>query len=134
MSTQVIQLSESTQTAKEAASALSCALGQIVKSLVFRVNDDPILVLTSGSNHVDERLISRTIGARWEQPHVIMLAQVTIGSVQFGIITMGLAHGRLQVITDNDLRDPTKKRQCSLMGVDPTGKLLIAAGLHVRKI
>lgn len=90
MSTQVIQLSESTRTAKEAASALSCALGQIVKSLVFRVNDDPILVLASGSNHVDERLISRTIGARWEQPHVIMLAQVTIGSVRFGIITMGL--------------------------------------------
>ena len=43
VSTQVTQLSESTRTAKEAASALNCTLGQIVKSLVFRVKDNPIL-------------------------------------------------------------------------------------------
>lgn len=63
VNTQVTQLWESTRTAKEAASALNCALGQIVKSLLFRVNDAPILVLVSGSNHVDERLLESLIGS-----------------------------------------------------------------------
>lgn len=63
VNTKVTQLSESTRTAKEAASALNCALGQIVKSLVFRVNDNPILVLVSGSNHVDERLLESLVGS-----------------------------------------------------------------------
>ncbi len=36
---QVIQLSESARTAREAASALNCTLGQIVKSLVFGVKE-----------------------------------------------------------------------------------------------
>jgi prolyl-tRNA editing enzyme YbaK/EbsC (Cys-tRNA(Pro) deacylase) len=46
-----------TRTAQDAAAAIGCAVGQIVKSLVFLRGDEPVLVLCSGANTVDaERL------------------------------------------------------------------------------
>lgn len=43
-----------TRTAQQAADALGCELGQIVKSLIFKAGDELVLVLTSGVNRVDE--------------------------------------------------------------------------------
>lgn len=56
---QVIELPSSTRTAVEAAQAVGCQVGQIVKSLIFRTseNNQPILVLASGANRVDESRI-----------------------------------------------------------------------------
>jgi prolyl-tRNA editing enzyme YbaK/EbsC (Cys-tRNA(Pro) deacylase) len=46
-----------TRTAQDAAAAIGCDVGQIVKSLVFVRDDEPLLVLCSGANTVDaERL------------------------------------------------------------------------------
>ena len=45
---------EGARTAQDAAAAVGCEVGQICKSLVFRVGDDPLLVNASGSNRVDE--------------------------------------------------------------------------------
>ena len=42
-----------TRTAQQAADALGCELGQIVKSLIFKAGDEHVLVLTSGVNRVD---------------------------------------------------------------------------------
>jgi prolyl-tRNA editing enzyme YbaK/EbsC (Cys-tRNA(Pro) deacylase) len=60
----VIEHTESTRTAQEAADRAGCALGQIVKSLIFkgRQSGKPILVLTSGANRVDEKRISGYAG------------------------------------------------------------------------
>ena len=60
----VIEHSESTRTAQEAADRAGCELGQIVKSLIFKgkSSDKPILVLTSGANRVDEKRISEYAG------------------------------------------------------------------------
>lgn len=57
----VIEHAESTRTAQEAADRAGCELSQIVKSLIFRgrTSGKPILVLTSGANRVDEKLISK---------------------------------------------------------------------------
>jgi prolyl-tRNA editing enzyme YbaK/EbsC (Cys-tRNA(Pro) deacylase) len=44
---------EGTRTAADAAAAIGCDVGQIVKSLVFVADDEPVLALTSGSNRVD---------------------------------------------------------------------------------
>ncbi len=61
---QIIEFTESTRTAQEAAERAGCQLGQIVKSMIFRGarSNKPILVLTSGANRVDERLISDYVG------------------------------------------------------------------------
>ncbi len=64
MSLDVIELPASTRTAIDAAQAVNCQLGQIVKSLVFKAkrSQRPVLVLASGQNRVDERLIEELIG------------------------------------------------------------------------
>ncbi|MFN2175586.1 MAG: YbaK/EbsC family protein, partial [Anaerolineales bacterium] len=61
---QVIELPDSTRTAVEAARAVGCQLGQIVKSLVFKAKRSkrPVLVIASGSIRVDERKIEALIG------------------------------------------------------------------------
>jgi prolyl-tRNA editing enzyme YbaK/EbsC (Cys-tRNA(Pro) deacylase) len=60
----VIEMGQSTRTAADAADAVGCEVGQIAKSLVFKTrrDDRPILVITSGSNRVDEKKISGAIG------------------------------------------------------------------------
>jgi prolyl-tRNA editing enzyme YbaK/EbsC (Cys-tRNA(Pro) deacylase) len=52
----VVELPASTRTAREAAQAVGCEVGQIVKSLVFRTRQTgrPILVVASGANRVNE--------------------------------------------------------------------------------
>jgi prolyl-tRNA editing enzyme YbaK/EbsC (Cys-tRNA(Pro) deacylase) len=53
-----------TRTAVDAAAAIGCEVGQIVKSLVFIADDRPLLVLTSGANRVDEARLTDHLGAR----------------------------------------------------------------------
>jgi prolyl-tRNA editing enzyme YbaK/EbsC (Cys-tRNA(Pro) deacylase) len=43
-----------TRTAADAAAAVGCEVGAICKSLVFRVGDEPLLVIASGANRVHE--------------------------------------------------------------------------------
>ena len=64
MRLQVMELPGSTRTASEAAQAIGCTVGQIVKSLVFKArrSGKPVLVIASGSNRVDERRIEALIG------------------------------------------------------------------------
>jgi prolyl-tRNA editing enzyme YbaK/EbsC (Cys-tRNA(Pro) deacylase) len=45
---------QGTRTAADAAAAIGCEVGAICKSLVFRVGDEPLLVIASGANRVDE--------------------------------------------------------------------------------
>ena len=53
----ILRFPEGTRTAEQAAAAVGCELGQIVKSLVFLCDGDAVLALTSGANRVDtERL------------------------------------------------------------------------------
>ena len=61
---QVVELPGSTRTAAEAAQAIGCQVGQIVKSLVFKGKRSgrAILVEASGSNRVDERALEALIG------------------------------------------------------------------------
>ncbi len=62
---QVQELSASTRTAAEAAAAVGCTVEQIAKSLVFCTADsnEPILVITSGGNRVNESALGKTIGS-----------------------------------------------------------------------
>jgi prolyl-tRNA editing enzyme YbaK/EbsC (Cys-tRNA(Pro) deacylase) len=63
-SLEVVELPGSTRTAAEAAQAVGCQVGQIVKSLVFKSKrtERPILVIASGANRVDEQRIEELIG------------------------------------------------------------------------
>ncbi len=54
---------EGTRTAADAANAVGCSIGQIVKSLVFAADEQPVLLLVSGSNRVDEKLVENFLNA-----------------------------------------------------------------------
>src|SRR3954466_10097023 len=46
---------EGTKTAADAAAAIGVDVGQIVKSLVFLVDGEPVMALVAGDNQLDER-------------------------------------------------------------------------------
>ena len=59
----VQELTATTRTTQDATSALRCEVAQIVKSLLFRTaTQEPILVLMSGSNRVDEKKLAKLLG------------------------------------------------------------------------
>jgi len=53
---------EGTRTAEDAARAIGCDAGQIVKSLVFVAGSEPVLALTSGRNRVDPAKLASLCG------------------------------------------------------------------------
>lgn len=58
----VRQFPEGTRTAQDAASAIGCEVGQIVKSLVFVAAGRPVVALVSGANRLDERRLGEAAG------------------------------------------------------------------------
>lgn len=62
MTGEVRQLADSTRTAREAAEALGVPVGAICSSLVFLLDGEPLLVLTSGAHRVDTALLGETLG------------------------------------------------------------------------
>ncbi len=56
-----------TATAQEAADAIGCELGAIVKSLCFMVAGEPVLVLAAGDRRVDSKALRRIFGASKRQ-------------------------------------------------------------------
>lgn len=69
----------SARTAEEAAAACGCAVGAIVKSLVFRgvASGNPILLLVSGANRVDEAKVAGAIGEAIERPDAAFVRGAT---------------------------------------------------------
>jgi Cys-tRNA(Pro) deacylase len=53
---------EGTRTAEDAAKAIGCDVGQIVKSLVFQLDGTPVIALVSGANRLDEQRLAAALG------------------------------------------------------------------------
>lgn len=59
----IVELDASARTADDAAAALGCATGAIVKSLVFSgPESQPLLVLGTGDGRVDEKRVGERVG------------------------------------------------------------------------
>ena len=58
----IIRLEEHTLTVEDAARALDVETGQIIKSLVFQVHGDPILVINNGLARVDRKKLAAYLG------------------------------------------------------------------------
>lgn len=67
LSIDVVTFDHSTRTAGEAALAVGCAVGQIVKSLVFTVGGRPVITLVSGANQLDTRKLAALFGVGRKQ-------------------------------------------------------------------
>jgi prolyl-tRNA editing enzyme YbaK/EbsC (Cys-tRNA(Pro) deacylase) len=53
---------DGTRTAEDAAQAVGCDVGQIVKSLVFVAGEQPVLALVAGDNRLDEARLAAVAG------------------------------------------------------------------------
>jgi prolyl-tRNA editing enzyme YbaK/EbsC (Cys-tRNA(Pro) deacylase) len=94
-------LADSTRTAAEAAAACGVEVGQIVKSLVFLADDEPILVLVSGRNRADERRLAALTGRRIRRADAAAVRAAT-GYAIGGVPPVG--HPRpLRALVDRDL-------------------------------
>ncbi len=100
---QVREMPDSTRTAVEAAQAVGSTVGQIVKSLVFVLDPpgQPILVLVSGSNRVNEAALGARLGGTLRKADAALVQQAT-GYVIGGVPP--LAHATpLPTYLDEDL-------------------------------
>ena len=89
-------LPDSTRTAGEAAAAVGCEVGQIVKSLVFMRGEEPVMVLCAG----DRRVGSKRLGLRGATAEE---ARAGTGFAIGGIPPLG--HDRaLETLIDESLR------------------------------
>ena len=93
---------DGTRTAQDAADAIGVELGQIVKTLVFLVDDAPVAALVSGDNMLDEKLLAAAAGgSKAARPDAKLVREATgfpIGGVPpFGHAT------ELRVFVDPDL-------------------------------
>ncbi|RIH89670.1 YbaK/EbsC family protein [Calidithermus roseus] len=99
----VVEMPASTRTAQEAAEAVGCSVGQIVKSLIFRGAESgrPYLLLVSGSNRVDEARVGERLGERLERARPEWVREVT-GFAIGGVPPVGHATP-LEALIDPDL-------------------------------
>jgi Cys-tRNA(Pro) deacylase len=58
----IIDYPQGTKTAEQAAAAIGCPVGAIVKSLVFTVDNDPVLALVPGDRRLDTNLLADAAG------------------------------------------------------------------------
>ena len=102
---EVVAMPASTRTAEEAAAACGCAVGEIVKSLVFRgrTSNRPYLLLVAGSNRVDETAVAGAIGEALKRAQADDVREIT-GYAIGGIPPFGHATP-LAVFIDRDLLD-----------------------------
>ena len=99
---EVRKFPEGTKTAQDAADAIGVTVGQIVKSLVFGVDDEIVMALVSGSNQLDEKKLAAAAGGskckRVDADAVREATGYAIGGVPpFGHTT------QLRVFVDPDL-------------------------------
>lgn len=93
---------DGTRTAADAARAVGCEVGQIVKSLVFIADGRPLVALVSGANRVDLRRLARAIGASEVRKADGDEARSATGYAIGGVPPFGHATD-VDVVADHDL-------------------------------
>jgi Cys-tRNA(Pro) deacylase len=104
LSIHIVTFEDSTRTAEQAAAAIGCQVGQIVKSLVFTVGGAPVVALVSGANQLDTRKLAGLCGVGRKQ--VVRAdaetARAATGFAIGGVPPFGHANA-LTVFIDKDL-------------------------------
>jgi prolyl-tRNA editing enzyme YbaK/EbsC (Cys-tRNA(Pro) deacylase) len=102
-SDEIVVFPDSTRTAIEAAQAVGCSVGQIVKSLVFRgaQSHKPVLALVSGANRVNEKRLGLLFGEEIEKADADFVRQHT-GFAVGGVPPVGHVE-HLVTFIDRDL-------------------------------
>ena len=100
----VTELAETARSAEDAAAAIGCELGAIVKSLVFTVGRRFVMVLVAGDHQCVEENVAKALNlegdvARPQASEVKGVTGFTIG----GVAPIGLSHP-LPIVIDRSLK------------------------------
>lgn len=93
---------EGAKTAVDAANAIGCEVGQIVKSLIFGVDGEIVLAYVSGVNQLDERKLAAAAGGLMCQRVDASVVKETTGFPIGGVPPIG-HRTPLRVFIDPDL-------------------------------
>jgi prolyl-tRNA editing enzyme YbaK/EbsC (Cys-tRNA(Pro) deacylase) len=104
-SNEVVELPSSTRTAAEAAAAVGCEVGQIVKSLVFRGRQSgrAVLVVASGSHRVDEGAVGTVLGEDIDKASADFVREQS-GFAIGGVPPLGHARELVTIVDEELLR------------------------------
>jgi Cys-tRNA(Pro) deacylase len=93
-----------TSTAEEAAAAVGCDLGAIVKSLCFEVDGRPVLVLVAGDRQVDSKALRRIFDVSKRKVRIASpaLVEEATGYAVGGVPPVGHPHP-LPILIDRSL-------------------------------
>ena len=99
----VVEMPQSTRTADDAARAVGCQVGQIIKSLVFRgkQSHQALLVAVSGANRVNEKKIAAFISEPLLKADADFVREKT-GFAIGGVPPVGHIHP-IRILIDEDL-------------------------------
>jgi prolyl-tRNA editing enzyme YbaK/EbsC (Cys-tRNA(Pro) deacylase) len=87
----VVEFEESTHSSAEAAATIGCDVAQIAKSMLFRTADgQPVLVVASGANRVDERKVAALLGQKIKRAEAAFVLAST-GAAPGGVAPIGHA-------------------------------------------
>jgi Cys-tRNA(Pro) deacylase len=90
------------RTAEDAAAAVGVDVGQIVKSLVFLVDDEVVIALVSGPNRLDEKLLAAAAGGDKVGRASADAVRAATGYAIGGVPPFG-HHTELRTFVDEDL-------------------------------
>lgn len=105
---QVVELPDSARTAQEAAEAIGCEVAQIAKSIIFRLSpsDQPLLVVASGVNRVNEKSIAQLVTEKLGKADADFVREKT-GFVIGGVAPIGHATAVMTFIDEDLLQYPS---------------------------
>lgn len=95
---------DATRTAVEAAAAVGCELGEIVKSLIFTADGEPVLVLVDGASRVDVERVRQELGVTSVKRAGAELVRETTGYAIGGVPPFG-HRTKTRVLADRGLLD-----------------------------
>ncbi|MGW5675457.1 YbaK/EbsC family protein [Streptomyces sp. NPDC003860] len=93
---------EATRTAAEAAAAIGCHVSEIVKSLIFTADGEPVVVLVDGASRVDVERVRKELGAAAVKRADADLVRATTGYAIGGVPPFGHLT-RTRVLADRAL-------------------------------
>jgi prolyl-tRNA editing enzyme YbaK/EbsC (Cys-tRNA(Pro) deacylase) len=96
---------ESTFSSADAARAIGCELGQIVKSICLMVGGEPVLVVASGDRRVDDAAVARRFGIGRKKVKIATSEQCVevFGYAPGGVSPVGHRTPGIPVLVDDQL-------------------------------
>jgi len=105
---EIREFDASTRTSADAAAAIGCTVAQIAKSVIFRAKTagQPVLVIASGVNRVDEKKLEAAVGDRIGRADADFV-RATTGFAIGGVAPVGHT-GPVRIFIDQDLNQYTE--------------------------